>query len=137
MSWFREGGEALMTITLEEIYKDLDEKNEVLFISRETATAGIIDFDERSRRLFKIVSFEPMTFEEITVDYDKMAYRIASAVSTENLIKEALKIAGPETILEIKERLDHPEASIKSGPGCFEVNIGGKQGAPFSWVILE
>ena len=129
----------MATLTIEDIYAKLNEAEEIFFISRDTKTAAIIDFHNVNRRIFRIVSEDlPLLFEEVPIDYDKLSARIAAAVSTENLLKEALKLTSPEVLLDIQERLEHPNAKVEERPGeCFEIRIGGKRGASLRWVVLE
>ena len=110
---------------------DKEEKMVYVVVSQELADA---DADQTSR-LFIIVQEDPVFLEEVEFDFDFMAGRLAPGFDPTFLVKTALKEAPPKTLLEIKERLENPDASVKSNPGCVSLAIGGKRGPPIELVL--
>ena len=110
---------------------DKEEKMVYVVVSQELADA---DADQTSR-LFIIVQEDPVFLEEVEFDFDFMAGRLAPGFDPTFLVKTALKEAPPKTLLEIKERLENPDASVKTKPGCVSLAIGGKRGPPIELVL--
>jgi len=128
-------------ITLSELFSQL-EKGDFPIIDKEekmvyvVVSQDIADADaDQTSRLFLIVQEDPVLLEEVEFDFDFMAGRIAPGFDPTFLVKTALKEAPPKTLLEIKERLENPEASVKTKPGCVSLAIGGKRGAPIELVL--
>lgn len=128
-------------ITLSELYAQLEkgaypiidkeEKLVYVVVSQEIADA---DADQTSR-LFHIVQDNPILLEEEEFDFDAMAERLAPGFDPTFLVKTALKEAPPKELLQIKERLENPTASVKTKPGCVSLAIGGKRGSPVELVL--
>lgn len=112
---------------------DKEEKMVYVVVSQDIADA---DADQTSR-LFHIVQEDPVLLEEVEFDFDEMANRLAPGFDPTFLVKTALKEAPPKTLLDIKERLEHPEASVKTKPGCVSLAIGGKRGHTVELVLRQ
>jgi len=128
-------------ITLSELFSEL-EKGSYPIIDKEEKMVYIVvsqnladaDMDQTSR-LFIIVQEDPVLLEEVEFDFDFMAGRLTPGFDPTFLVKTALKEAPPKTLLEIKERLENPDASVKTKPGCVSLAIGGKRGPPIELVL--
>jgi len=128
-------------ITLSELFSEL-EKGSYPIIDKEEKMVYIVvsqnladaDVDQTSR-LFIIVQEDPVLLEEVEFDFDFMAGRLTPGFDPTFLVKTALKEAPPKTLLEIKERLENPDASVKTKPGCVSLAIGGKRGPPIELVL--
>ena len=128
-------------ITLSELFSEL-EKGSYPIIDKEekmvyvVVSQNIADADaDQTSRLFIIVQENPVLLEEIEFDFDEMANRLTPGFDPTFLVKTALKEAAPATLLKIKERLENPEASVKTKPGCVSLAIGGKRGHPIELVL--
>ena len=129
-------------ITISELYSDLVEeeypiidKDEKMVYVVAPQTKGHEDA-EHVNRLFHIVETDPvLLLEEVHFDWDKMAKQLTPAFDPEFLVKTALKEAPPSRLLEIKERLENPNAKVTTKPGCVSLSIGGKRGAPIELVL--
>jgi len=128
--------------TLGEIYAELAEeeypiidKDEKMVYVVGTQIKGHEDA-EHINRLFHIVEDSPeLLLEEVIFDFDAMAKQLTPGFDPEFLVKTALKEAPPARLLEIKERLENPEAKVSTKPGCVSLSIGGKRGAPIELVL--
>lgn len=97
----------------------------------------IVDGENHLLRLYKVVHEYPKLLERVEIDFEALAERLAPGLDKVALIMDVLVSAAPEEILEVQERLEHPEASVKGGPGCFSILIGGKPGRPFELRVRE
>ena len=130
-----------MKITLTEFYSQL-EKNQYPIIDKDEKMVYVVisedvaDADaDKTSRLFHIVQDDPVLLEEEIFDFDEMASRLTPGFDPAYLVKVALKEAPPKQLLEIKQRLEYPEASVKTKPRCVSLMIGGKRGAPIELVL--
>ncbi len=130
-------------ITLSELYSQL-EKEQYPIIDKDLKMVYVVisedvkDADaDKTSRLFHIVQEDPILLEEVIFDFDEMASRLTPGFDPHFLVMEALKEAAPALLLNIKERLEHPKASVRTGPGCVSLVIGGKQGAPVELVLRK
>ena len=129
-------------VTLSDIYADLKEeeypiidKDQKMVYVVGTMIKGHADA-EHVNRLFHIVETAPvLLLEEEIFDWDAMAKQLTPGFDPEFLVKTALKEAPPSRILEIKQRLENPEAKVTTKPGCVSLSIGGKRGAPIELVL--
>lgn len=107
-------------------------------IDKEDKLIVIINKDDKTSRVFRIVHEYPLLAEELIVDFQDLAEKLARGLDKVELLKEVLRSAPPNDVVEIKERLDaKPDASITSSPGCFSLKIGGRSGRPKELVIRE
>ena len=123
-------------ITISELYSDLVEE-EYPIIDKDEKMVYVVAPQtkghdaEHVNRLFLIVEDDPiLLLEEVMFDWDKMAKQLTPGFDPEFLVKTALKEAPPSRLLEIKERLENPEAKVTTKPGCVSLSIGGKRGDP-------
>lgn len=124
-------------LTLNQIVAEIKEGEEYLIYMKEHKQVLIVDADDHTRRLYKVVSEYPVLLEEIEIDYDRMAARLAEGLDKVALLRDVLETASPEVVLEVQERLEHPGAMVKGSPECFVLFIGGKRGRPFELSIRE
>jgi len=121
--------------TLNQIY-EMAGPGEYPVIDKEDRIILIVNRDSETSRVFRIVSEQPLLAEELTVDFQELAEKLARGLDKVELLKEVLRSAPPNDVIEIKERLDaQPDASISSSPGCFSLKIGGRRGRPKELVI--
>jgi len=90
---------------------------------------------DQTNRLFRIVQEDPVLLEEEVFDFDEMAKRLVPGFDPTLLIRHALREAPPGVLLQIKERLEKPDASVKTKRGCVSLAIGGKAGRPIELVL--
>lgn len=128
-------------ITLSELYSQLtdatypiiDKSEKMVYV---VGSEDIKDAEaDKTVRLFHIVQEDPILLEEVEFDFDEMASKLTPGFDPHFLVKEALKEAPPRTLLDIKERLEHPSPSVKTKPKCVALCIGGKVGAPVELVL--
>ena len=124
-------------LTLNQIYAELDPKDEYLMFVKEAKIAFVHDEDGHTLRVYKIESEYPLMFKDITPDFKGMALKLAEGLNVEALLEDLLKSKPLETTLEVAARLEHPEASVKSKEGCFKLLIGGKPGRPIELDIIS
>lgn len=122
--------------TLNQIY-DTVKSGEYPIIDKEDKLIVIIKDEDKTARIYKIVSEYPLLAEELIVDFEPIAERLAVGLDAKGLIIEALRKAPPNDVVEIQERLEKPDAAVKPGPGCYSIKIGGKPGRPIELVIVE
>ncbi len=123
--------------TLSQIYEMAGPK-EYTVMDKEENLIVILNTDDETSRVFKIVHEYPLLAEELIVDFQDLAEKLARELDKVELLKEVLRSAPPNDVVEIKERLDaKPDASITSSPGCFSLRIGGRPGRPRELVIRE
>lgn len=130
-------------ITLSELYSQLD-KGQYPIIDKDEKMVYVVASEElsdaeadKTNRLFHIVQDNPILLEEELFDFDEMASRLAPGFDPTYLVKVALQEAPPKQLLDIKQRLEHPEASVKTKPGCVSLAIGGKRGTPIELVLRK
>ena len=116
-----------------DIAKIVDPKDEVFFYDPETGIAAVLDLTSHLKHLYKTKNGSD--FEEVSVDYKGMAARLAQGLDVKQFLEEVLTTTSPAEVLEIKERLEHPEASVVSKPRCFSLMIGGKVGQPMELTL--
>ncbi len=128
-------------ITLDELYSQL-EKGHYPIIDKESKMVYVVynedlsdDDADQTNRLFHIIQDDPILLREEIFDFDEMASRLVPGFDPTFLVKAALKEAPPMQLIDIKERLEHPEASVKTKPGCVSLAIGGKRGMPIVLVL--
>jgi len=127
-------------ITLSELYAGLipeeypiiDKDEKMVYVVAPQHKGGEA---EQTNRLFHIVQEDPILLEEVIFDFDAMAKQLTPGFDPEFLVKTALKEAAPSRLLEIKERLENPDASVKTKPGCVSLRIGGRRGSPVELVL--
>lgn len=121
--------------TLNQIYEMVGLK-EYPVIDKEEKLIVIVNKDDETSRVFRIVSEYPLLAEELIVDFQELAEKLARGLDKVELLKEVLRSAPPNDVVDIKERLDaKPDAKITSAPRCFALLIGGKPGRPKELVI--
>lgn len=121
--------------TLNQIYEMAGPK-EYPVIDKEEKLILIVNKDDETSRVFRIVQEHPLLAVELIVDFQELAEKLARGLDKVELLKEVLRSAPPNHVIEIKERLDaHPDASVTSSPGCFSLKIGGRRGRPKELVI--
>ncbi len=123
--------------TLNQIY-DMAGPKEYTVMDKEDNLIVIINTADETSRVFRIVHQYPLMAEELIVDFQTLAEKLAVGLDKVELLKEVLRSAPPNDVVEIKERLEaKPDASITSSPGCFSLKIGGKPGRPKELVIRK
>ncbi len=123
--------------TLNQLY-DMAGPKEYAVMDKEDNLIVLLNTEDETSRVFRIVHEYPILAEELIVDFQGMAEKLARGLDKVELLKEVLRSAPPNDVVEIKERLEAgPDVSITSGPGCFSLKIGGKRGRPKELVIRK
>ncbi len=123
--------------TFNQIY-DMLGPEDYHIIDKKEKLVVIFSKDNETSRVFKVVREYPLLAEELVIDFQDLAEKLARGLDKVELLKEVLRSAPPNDVVEIKERLDtKPDASITSSPGCFSLKIGGRSGRPKELVIRE
>ena len=123
--------------TLNQIYEMAGPKDYPI-IDKEEKLIVIINKDDKTSRVFRITHEYSLLAEELIIDFQDLAEKLARGLDKIELLKEVLRSAPPNDVVKIKERLDaKPDASVKSAPRCFALMIGGKPGRPLELVIRE
>lgn len=117
----------------EEIAKLVDPETEIFFYDAEDGIAAILDPESRVKHLYKYMP--DGTFKEIHLDIKNMAERLREGFEAQPFLEEVLETTAPADLLDISERLEHPEATVKSAPRCFSLMIGGKRGRPLELLL--
>ena len=123
-------------ITLNVLYGEL-EKDQYPVIDKEAKLVTVINSEDQTKRIYRIVREYPLELEEIEIDLDKMASQLAEHFDSKMLMDEVLRKTDTDQLLELKERLETPDASIKSKKGCFSLLIGGKRGRPVELTLIQ
>ena len=123
-------------ITLNVLYGEL-EKEQYPVIDKEAKLVTVINTKDETKAIYRIVREYPLELEKIDIDIDKMASQLAEHFDSKMLMSEVLKKTETGQLLDIKERLEKPEASIKSKKGCFSLQIGGKRGRPVELTLIQ
>lgn len=124
-------------LTLNQVVDQLKTGEEYLIVIKEDKMILVVDDDNHTRRLYRITHEYPMMLEEIEIDYEAMAEKLAKGLDPVALMRDVLRSTEPDALLEVKERLEHPSPSVKGDDGCFRLFIGGKRGRPFELNIRE
>lgn len=121
--------------TLNQIYEMAGPK-EYTIVDKEDNLVVVVNMDDETTRVFKIVHEYPLLAEELIVDFQELAEKLAVGLDKVKLLKKVLRSAPPNDVVDIKERLDaKPDAKITSAPKCFALLIGGKPGRPKELII--
>ena len=123
-------------ITMDLLYSEL-EKDQYPVIDKEAKIVTVINSEDQTKRIYRIVGENPIELEEIQIDLNKMASMLADQFDAKMLMDEVLRKTDTAQLLDIKERLEVPDASIKSKKGCFSMQIGGKRGRPVELVLIQ
>jgi len=123
-------------ITLNILYANL-EKEQYPVIDKEAKLVTVINTKDETKAIYRIVGEHPIELEKIDIDIDKMASQLAEHFDSKMLMSEVLKKTETGQLLDIKERLETPDASIKSKKGCFSLQIGGKRGRPVELTLIQ
>ena len=123
-------------ITMDLLYSEL-EKDQYPVIDKEAKIVTVINSEDQTKRIYRIVGENPIELEEIQIDLNKMAAMLAEQFDAKMLMDEVLRKTDTAQLLDIKERLEVPDASIKSKKGCFSMQIGGKRGRPVELVLIQ
>jgi len=123
-------------ITLAVLYSEL-EKDQYPVIDKEAKLVTVINAEDQTKSIYRIIREYPIELEKIEIDIDKMSSQLAEHFDSKMLMEEVLKKTDTEQLLELKERLEIPDASIKSKKGCFSLQIGGKRGRPVELTLIQ
>jgi len=116
-----------------DIAKLVDPKDGVFFYDPEAGIAAILDIEGRIQHIY--TTKDAVEFREITLDIKAMAKKLAEGLDPEAFLEEVLETTAPVELVEVKERLEHPQATVKSAKRCFSLMIGGKQGRPMELTL--
>ena len=82
-----------------------------------------------------------LEFFDRTELVEKLTSVLKEYVDQEMVMKDLLEDQPLSVLEELRERLfkkdELKKATIKTSPGCYEITIGGKRGAPFSLMLRE
>ena len=125
---------------LEEISKAVDPEKEVLL--QEDRYVWVVNKKDGSLKRTFVRIDNARGYREIHIEdlIKRIADRLKDSVKAKSLIRqlfeEILFKLPPEEIIEIGERLEKPEVSIKPAPRCLALMIGGKVGRPKEFVLV-
>jgi len=116
----------------EDIAKMVNPEDEIFFYDPEDGIAAILDMESHIKHLFK---YSEGSFKEVKLDIKGMAQKLRAGFETQDFLEEVLETTAPATLLEVNDRLEHPEAKVTSAPRCFSLMIGGKRGRPLELTL--
>ncbi len=125
-----------MKFSLDQISNFVNEEDQILQVEGEFAL--IVE----SKKPFKLIR----AFKKKDTEYEEMnihkiarfiAKKLASYLNSEEFLKELLiDHSHPMELQELKERLEHPDATIKPAKTCYSLLIGGKKGRPYEFTLV-
>lgn len=118
---------------LPEILELVDVREDVFWLDPETKTAAIIDQEGHLKNVYK--TNNNVDFVEVKIDSDKLADKLVDGFDAKKFLVEVLKTLTPADLIDVAERLEAKEPSVKSAPRCFALMIGGKPGRPLELVL--
>ena len=130
--------------TIEQIREQLDDGKDVLIVDKELVTILDIvgDHGTHGHQRIKAIFKKKGNYYYVKVDLNKtikkIIKRIKPHVNLETFLKELILLrSSPEEIIELEERLEKPETSIRDAPRCYALMIGGKRGRPLEFVLIS
>lgn len=118
---------------LPEIIELVDVKEDVFWLDPETNTAAIIDMEGHLKNVYKTNNNED--FLEVEIDPEQLADKLVEGFDVKKFLLEVLNTVTPAELIDIAERLEGDNPSVKSAPRCFALMIGGKPGRPLELVL--
>ncbi|MBA7557270.1 hypothetical protein ES705_50016 [subsurface metagenome] len=122
--------------TLEQIQELVKEEDEIMQV--EGKFALIVE----CKKPFKLLkAFQKKDDKYVVIDIHKIARfiakRLGSYLNSEEFLKELLiDHSHPCELMELKERLENPDAVIKPAKQCYSFLIGGKRGRPYEFTLV-
>lgn len=68
--------------------------------------------------------------------HKELAQLLAKCINPERLMLHVLSNINPAEIEELYERAVEKEGKTSEAPGCYSINVGGKRGRPFNFVVV-
>lgn len=96
--------------------------------------------DPETNRLLKLFVRSRHRYVQVdllaTVQF--IANKLKDKVDIQKFLEELMLLhSSPEEILELHDRLQRGEVSVKGKPRCYALMIGGKPGSPYEFVLVS
>jgi len=105
---------------------------------------GVIEYGKDDERIH--LSRDALFYVMIEKGYKKLnteklinelVIKLAPAVNTEELVRDALYDTNPDDLKELYERVIVKEGKVRDKPGCYKLVVGGKRGTPFELMLRD
>jgi hypothetical protein len=122
-----------MSLTIEDINK-IAKKKEIIYNFKDVDCVIIGDNQGHTNHIYK--KTENGLYEEVKLDIQKMALKLAEGLDKVEFMKDVLKTMPVEQILELKDLLPQPKTEVRSKGGCFNLIVSG-EGGKKSRIVLR